>query len=161
MTASKPASLRLVQGVILLAGALVLATAVDRATLSFFWTPLVLGLTYLVAAAAGGREGGYWATALPLTGWGLAVVWIGEVRPEDVDIAGAYLAGTGLGLTAAAVLASRGVPIATAGLAATVAAAGLILAFSPRADALTDATTYAIAVGAVGAVNVARGLLGR
>ncbi len=161
MTATKPASLRLVQGVILLAGALVLAIPVDRATLSFYYTPLVLGLTYLVAASAGGREGGYWATALPLTGWGLAVVWIGEFRPQDVDIAGAYLAGAGLGLVAAAVLAARDYPITIAGLAATVTGSGLILALSSNSDAWTDATTYAIAVGLVGAVNVARGLLRR
>ncbi len=161
MTQEKAASTRLVQGLILLVGALVLATAVDRSVSEFFWTPLALGMTYLVAAIAGGRDGGYWATALPLVGWGLAVVWYREVRPEDIDLAGAYLAGTGFGLVAAAVLDARGVPVPLAGLAATVTGAGIILALSSRSEALTDATTYAVAVGLVGAVNVARGILGR
>lgn len=42
------------------------------------------------------------------------------------------------------------------GLAATVAAAGFILAISPRApDLLYDARTFALAVGVVGLVNLA------
>ena len=38
-------------------------------------TPLGIGLVYLLAAAVGGRRGGYWATATVLVGWGAAVVW--------------------------------------------------------------------------------------
>jgi hypothetical protein len=36
--------------------------------LRFYWTPLILGITYLAAAAAGGRRGSYWATACVLVG---------------------------------------------------------------------------------------------
>ena len=38
----------------------------------FYWTPLIRGLTYLVAAIVDGPRGWYWATALGLTEWGLA-----------------------------------------------------------------------------------------
>lgn len=125
--------------------------------IDFYWTPLILGLSYLVAAIVDGPRGGYWATALGLTAWGLAVAFMGEVRPENVDVAGAYLAGVGLAGVLAAVLRARGFVISEAGLAATVAASGLILALSPKADALTDATTFAIALGLVGVLNLAGG----
>ncbi len=157
----KPTSTRLVQGLVLLAGAAVLGFAVDRPALEFHWTPLVLGVTYLVAALAGGRDGGHWSTALPLLGWGLSVAWLGEVRPQDVDVAGAYLAGTGAGLLAAAVAARRGVPVTLEGLAATVLLAGLSLALVDRVEALGDATTYAVGLAAVGAVNVVLAALRR
>jgi len=68
-------------------------------------------------AAIDGPRGGYWATALGLTGWGLAVAYSGAVRPPDVDIAGVHLAGVGLAGLAAALLRTRGFVISEAGLA--------------------------------------------
>ena len=103
--------------------------------------------------------GGYWATALGLTGWGLAVVYIGDARPPDIDTAGAYLAGAGLAGVVAAVLRRRGFLISDLGFAATVALGGVTLALTPRASGtLDDATTYAIALGVVGVLNVAGGV---
>lgn len=148
---------RIIQGLLLLAGAGLLEFAVGGDRIAFHWTPLILGLTYLVAALVDGPRGGYWATALALSGWGLAVAYLGEVRPPDVDVAGAYLAGVGLAGVAAAVLRGRGVALSDVGFALTVAGAGLVLALSPRFEALVDATTYAIALGAVGIVNVVAG----
>ena len=47
------------------------------------------------------------------------------------------------------------------GFAATVAAGGLLLVFAPRApDTLEDATTYAVALGVIGLLNVAGGAYG-
>jgi len=149
---------RVVQGLLLSGGAVVLAVTAGADRIPFYWTPLILGLTYLVAAIVDGPRGGYWATALGLTGWGLAVVYLGEVRPPDVDPAGAYLVGVGVAGAAAAVLRSRGFLISDLGFAATVAAAGLTLALTSRASGtLDDATTYAIALGVVGVFNVAGG----
>ncbi|MEJ7714534.1 MAG: hypothetical protein WKF40_02020 [Thermoleophilaceae bacterium] len=71
----------MIQGALLGGGALVLALTAGADRLPFYWTPLILGLSYLVAAIVDGPRGGYWATALGLTGWGLAVVYMGEVRP--------------------------------------------------------------------------------
>ncbi len=149
---------RVAQGLLLCGGAVVLAATAGADRIPFYWTPLILGLTYLVAAIVDGPRGGYWATALGLTGWGLAVVYIADVRPPDVDPAGAYLAGVGLAAVAAGVLRRRGFLISDLGFAATVAAAGLTLALTPRASGtLDDATTYAIALGVVGVLNVAGG----
>jgi len=150
---------RVVQGLLLSVGAASLALTAGADRIPFYWTPLILGLSYLVAAIVDGPRGGYWATALGLTGWGLAVVYIGDVRPPDVDPAGAYLAGVGLAGVVAAVLRRRGFLISDLGFAATVAAAGLTLALTPRASGtLDDAMTYAIALGVVGVLNVAGGV---
>ncbi len=157
MVAEKPGTLRIRQGLILLVGAVALALLVDG-TVAFFWTPLILGLTYLAAAGAGGPKGGYWATACVLTGWGLAVVYAGEARPTDLDPSGLYLLGAGLGAVVGVFLARRGFAAGALGLTATVAAAGLILAISPAApDLLYDARTYAALVGLVGLLNVGLG----
>lgn len=136
-----------------------LAATAGAGRIPFYRTPLILGLTYLVAAMVDGPRGGYRATALGLSGWGLAVVYIGDVRPPDVDPAGAYLAGVGLAaVVTAAVLRRRGFLISDLGFAATVAAGGLTLALTPRSSGtLDDAGTYAIALGAVGVFNVIGG----
>ena len=152
---------RVVQGLLLSGGAALLAVTAGADRIPFYWTPLILGLTYLVAAIVDGPRGGYWATALGLTGWGLAVVYVGNVRPSDIDIAGAYLAGAGLAGVVAAVLRRRGFLISDLGFGATVAAGGLALALTPRASGtLDDATTYAMALGVVGVLNVAGGAYG-
>lgn len=149
---------RVVQGALLIVGAVLLATTAGADRIDFYWTPLILGATYGVAALVDGPRGGYWATALGLTGWGVSVVLLGELRPEQVDSAGAYLAGVGFAGIAAWGLRRQGFLISELGLAATIAASGLILAFTPRAeDSLADATTYAVALGAVGMLNVAGG----
>jgi len=82
---------RVIQGLLLCAGAALLQLSAGTDRIAFFWTPLIIGVTYLLAATVDGPCGGYWATALALTGWGLAVAYLGEVRPLDVDVAGAYL----------------------------------------------------------------------
>ena len=149
-------SVRIRQALLLLAGALALELLVTQGSLRFYWTPLILGITYLAAAAAGGRRGSYWATACVLVGWGLAVVYVGATEPADIDTAGAYLFGAGLGVVAGTLLARRNFDVSPLGLGATAAAAGLILAISPRApDLLYDARTFALAIAAVGLVNLA------
>ena len=105
-------------------------------------------------AIVDGPGGGYWATALGLTGWGLAVAYIGDVRPPDIDTAEAYLAGAGLAGVVAVVLRRRGFLISDLGFAATVAVGGLTLALIPRASGTLD---DAIALGVVGVLNVAGG----
>ena len=93
-----------------------------------------------------------------LTGWGLGVVFIGEVRPADIDLTGTYLFGAGLGAVAGLLLARSGFEVSDMGLAATVAAAGLLLALSPTwPDVLDDSRTYAALIGLVGIVNVGIG----
>lgn len=160
MTAQRSPAQRLRQGLVLLLGALVFAVVVGNGTERFAWTPLGIGLVYLTAAVAGGREGGYWATAIVLVGWGLAVFWAREGNP-DLDRSGLYLAGAGAGATVGVLLARRGFAVDALGLAATVLAAGVILALAPRwPEVIEEARTYALLVGAVGAVNVVVGARG-
>jgi hypothetical protein len=156
MLSSTPRAVRIRQAILLLIGALALELLVAQGSLRFYWTPLILGLTYLAAAGAGGRKGSYWATACVLVGWGLAVVFMGSVKPSDIDPSGAYLVGAGLGAVAGILLGRISFDVSPIGLGATAAAAGLILAISPRApDLLYDARTFAIAVGLVALVNLA------
>ncbi len=151
---------RVIQGLVLAGGAAALALTAGTDRIPFYWTPLILGVTYLLAATIDGPRGGYWATALGLTGWGLAVAYMGEIRPADIDTAGAYLVGVGLAGVLAAVLRGRGFLVSETGFAATVALGGLTLALTPRApDTLDDATTYAIALALVGAFNILYGVI--
>jgi hypothetical protein len=147
-------ALRIRQGVILISGAVVIVLAIGGSHSGFYWTPLTLGLTYLVGAAAGGRRGSYWATAVVLVGWGTAVVIVRQFSP-DLDLAGLYLLGAGVGATVGMVLAGRGFAVSPIGMTLTVAVGGLVLSFEPRDSALLgDARFYAVLIGAVGAANL-------
>ncbi len=151
---SKASNIRVGQAVLLLAGALFLVVVVAPDDGRFYWTPLTLGLAYLGAAIVGGRDGGHWATACALTGWGVAVVFAGAVRP-DLDISGLYLAGAGLGMTAGLLLQRAGFDVDALGLAVTVMAGGLILAFTTQAvGVLDDARTFAAALAVVAVANI-------
>ncbi len=152
---AKPPLTRIGQAIALLGGALVFVVVIHPDGARFFWTPLVLGLAYLAAAAVGGRHGGHWATACVLTGWGCAVALAGAARP-DLDIAGLYLAGAGLGALAGLLLARAGVAVSTLGLAGTIAGAGLLLALTTKVpELLYDARTYAAALAAIALANLA------
>lgn len=157
---SRPADLRLRQGAALLAGALLMLLVLGDDGAKFFYVPLSLGLIYLAAAALGGRQGGYWATAVVLLAWGATVVFAREARP-DVEIAGLYLAGVGAGALLGALLARRGFAVDPVGVAGTILAAGLILAFSGQVDAFVEARTFALLVGAVGLFNIVLGAVRR
>ncbi len=156
LVSTRTPSMRLRQGLVLLLGAVIFAVVVGPEPDRFYLTPLGLGLAYLAAAAAGGRRGGYWATAIVLVAWGLAVVWVRESRP-DLDTAGVYMVAVGLGAVAGLLAARRGFAVDALGLAATIVLAGLSLAFATQWDALVEARSYAAAVGLVGLVNAVAG----
>jgi len=153
MDADKPLEIRVRQIVVFLAGALLIRLLVDGGELRFYWTPLLIGLTYLAAAVAGGRDGGHWSGAIALTGWGLAVAWAGSTRPVEVDIAGVYVVGVGLAVVVGAVLAERGWPVSTVSMGVTLAVAGLALALVERVPELGDGSTYAWLLALVAAGN--------
>jgi hypothetical protein len=159
--AAKSADVRLLQAGAFLLGALALETLVERGSTPFYWTPLIIGLSYLGAAILGGRTGGHWPTACVLVGWGAVVAWAGRTRPEGVDLAGAYLAGGGAGVIVAGVLLRRGFKIDVTGLGAAAVGAGLVLALASRHDGLVEARTFAIALAVLALVNVALGLAAR
>lgn len=150
-------SLRLRQGVILLVGAIVIVLTIGSSPTGFHWTPLAVGLVYLAGAASGGPQGSYWATAVVLVGWGLAVVVVRQLNP-NLDTSGLYLAGAGIGATIGMLLARRGFAVDPLGTAITIAIGGTVLAFEERfSSVLGDARFYALLIGAVGLVNVLMG----
>lgn len=153
-THPKPPAVRVAQAVALLAGSAVLLLVLGGDGRRFHLTPLVLGLAYLAAAAAGGRGGGHWATACALTGWGTAVVLVHELQP-DLDTAGLYLAGAGLGIMVTVALGRAGFTADPLGAAVTVTAGGLVLALTPQAgELLGDARTYGVLLALVALVNL-------
>ena len=142
------------QIVVFLAGAAALELLVHRGEIRFYWTPLILGLTYLAAAIAGGRDGGHWSGATALTGFGLAVAWVGYFRPQDVDISGVYVAGAGVAMAVGSAAAARGWPISPLSVGVTLAITGVLLALVDRVDEIGDARTYVEFLGVVIAGNV-------
>lgn len=156
----KPTSVRCTQAATLLAGAVAIELVLARGSAPFYWTPLAIGLTYLLAALAGGRDGGHWPTALVLLGWGAGAAWYGHVRPADIDPASVYFAGAGVGVLLAAFAVRNRVVVSQVGLGAVAAVGGTVLALTPRVSELDDARTYALflVVVAVGnAVIAAKG----
>lgn len=152
---------RLRQGLVLLLGAVAFVAVVGTEPADFYYVPLGLGVVYLASALAGGRQGAYWATAVVLVGFGAAVVFARKARP-DLDVAGLYLLGTGLGATAGLLLARRGFAVDPLGATATIALAGAILAFQPQwPSVLGDARTYGLLVGLVGLANAVAGGIAR
>src|SRR5687767_12990850 len=139
--------LRLRQGAIFLGGALVYPLLV-YGPLDFDWTPLLIGLVYLLAALAGGREGGFWPTACVLCGWGVAVVLVREADLETSEAA-ATLAGAGAGVVVAGLV---GGDVVSAGLVAL--AAGLLYALQDPLDVVLEPELWTIVLGLVGAANV-------
>lgn len=58
----------------LMAGALIMLTLIQTQTVRFYYTPLIVGLTYLGAALAGRRRGTLWAPGIVTACWGIAVL---------------------------------------------------------------------------------------
>jgi len=86
MSSGRSRALRLRQGFVLLAGAIVFSLVVGSGPDTFYWTPLGIGLVYLAAAVVGGRAGGYWSGALVLVGWGAAVAYARWARPDATRV---------------------------------------------------------------------------
>lgn len=157
---AKSTETRLIQAGAFLIGAVALYVLVEKGSTKFYFTPLIIGLSYLAAAVAGGRKGGHWPTAMVLVGWGAVVVWAGESRP-DLDTSGLYLAGAGAGVLVAGILSRLGFVIDVIGLGGAALGAGLILAFSGKVDQFVEAKWFALVLAIVAAVNLALALAAR
>jgi len=153
---AKSSTVRLRQGAAFVAGAGAYLLLVEG-PLDFDWTPLLLGLAYLAAAALGGRDGGHWPTACVLVGWGLAVVLVREAG-LDVTEGGAQVAGVGAGLVALGLLRRAGFGTDLVGAGATALVVGTVEALARDVDLLVEPALYAGVVAAVGVVNLALAL---
>jgi hypothetical protein len=143
------------RAILLLAGAAFLIVMVVPDDDRFYWTPLVLGLSFLAAAAAGPRTSGPWAPACVLVGWGAAVVFVRLAEP-DLDTSGVYLAGAGAGVMAGTELARRGFAVDPTTLAATLVIGGALLALSTVAGIFVDARAYAALLGSLAVAQFVR-----
>lgn len=136
MTATTNRSLApsgLIAGLVLLAGAGAYALALGPGGVTFDVTPLAVGLVVVVAGLAS-RSDRLVVIALPLIGWGAAVLATRHGPVPDDREAPAFLMGAGLGLVAATLLARR-VGASTTGAAAAVVSGGaaFYLAFDVEA----------------------------
>jgi hypothetical protein len=121
------------RGLVLLAGGLALALLVgDGRPLSFVWLPLVTGLVYLAAAAAGGRDGALWGPALVVLGFGAAVVLTVEGPLGGELFSSVVLTGVGAGALVATLLPRYGVPVPAPSVAAAVLLSGVFFLLSER-----------------------------
>lgn len=108
-----------------LIGALFVTLAVAPiGALPFYSTPLVLGVTYLAAAAVGGRHATLWAPGLIITAWGAAVVLVFSHTVNE-DFAAVAVTALGAGATAAALLGRAGFRVNALAIGLSVLFAGL------------------------------------
>ena len=108
-----------------LTGALVETLAVGPVgPIPFYLTPLVLGLTYLAAAAVGGRDATLWAPGVVISAWGVAVALVFS-QTVHADFASVAVTALGMGATAAALLGRAGFRVDTLAVGLSVMFAGL------------------------------------
>jgi uncharacterized membrane protein YhhN len=121
------------RGAVLLLGGLALALLVgDGRPLSFAWLPLVTGLAYLLAAAAGGRDGAFWGPALVVLGFGAGVVLTVEGPLGGELFSPVVLVGIGTGAFVATALPRAGVPVPASSVSAAVLLSGVFYLLSER-----------------------------
>jgi len=151
----KPATTRRAQGAVFLTGALGYYAWMKVGNVPFYWTPLGIGLIYLIAAGAGGPRGGHWATGCVIATWGLGVVLLVELDLELRGV-GVYIVALGLGALIAAALARRGFAVDVLGVAGAILAAGVLLLLEPELGAAGNPDVYAAGLALLGVVNLAR-----
>lgn len=153
MTDRLPRSVRLGRAGALIGGAVVYAALV-YGPLEFFWTPLLLGLAYLAAAATGGRRGGLWSTGLVLAAWGIGVLLVTKFKIPGLSSADAYLMAAGAAALAGGLMAHKGFSVDLVGVGATAFLAGLLHAVAHQGNILTKPWFYVTLLAVVGAVNL-------
>ena len=89
------------------------------------WMPLIIGVSYLVASAVGGRTGGLWVPGLMITFWGAAHVLVLS-GTWHIDFASAAITGIGIGSVLALGLVRLGVLVSPAAIAVNIALIGLL-----------------------------------
>ena len=96
----------MLSAVVLLAGAGAYSLLEGSGTLEFSATPMILGVTAIVAGLAGTRHR-VTATGLALAGWGAAVLLVAHGVVPAARTTPAYMLGMGIGLLVAAAVAPR------------------------------------------------------
>lgn len=99
---------RRARGIALIVGAVLIVALIETETLRFYWFPVLTGLTYLAAAAAGRSRGTLWGPGLVITTVGLAAaLWLRDGRmPDSFQFAALAIMALGLGGVLAGLLAT-------------------------------------------------------
>ena len=131
--------------VLILAAVVVIALVGVGRPLPFLWLPLVTGLGYLAAAAAGGRDGDLWGPGLVVTGFGLGAVLTVD-GPFGGDLfAPVVLTAVGAGAVLALLLPRIGITVEAMSVAAAVLLSGVFFLLSePRVLGLRSPELYAV-----------------
>ena len=112
------------RGLVLLAGAVAMVLlAKPVGPLDYYWLPLLVGLTFVAAAAVTGPRSPLWGAGLVVSAWGTA-----KVIENNVDVTwngGMTTLAIGLGGLIAAYLASRGWAVSPASVAWPIVFIGL------------------------------------
>lgn len=142
------------RGAVLLAGAIILLLLVEGRSVRFYWVPLLLGVTYLLAAAAGRSAGPLWAPGWVLSAVGLTeALWFRAGRPADsFELAQLTLLAAGTGAVLAVAMTALGVRVTAMSLALAVLLTGAFnLAEAKAVPHLAGNTwLYAALLAAVG-----------
>ena len=101
----------------------------------FYLTPLVLGLTYLAAAATGGRKGTLWAPGLIITCWGIGVLLVFS-HTVQADFPSVSVTALGIGALLSAALPRLGVPVHPLSIAVPILFSGLTELIASRGVAV-------------------------
>ncbi len=152
---------RAATGLALLGGAGLIAGLIELGPVPYYWFVLLVGLTYLAAAAAGRSRGPLWSPGLITTCVGAAiVVWIRDGRSVDsYQFLALSAMALGLGGVLAALLAQwRGYRISAMAVALPVLLFGAFaLLDQQRIDPVAGSTwVYVAALAAYGLVEVLR-----
>ncbi|GAC1611956.1 MAG: hypothetical protein NVS3B26_30040 [Mycobacteriales bacterium] len=125
-TGHRPSGTRRTRALVILAGALMLLLLVKVAGVHFYWVPVVLGVTYLAAAAAGRSRGPLWAPGWVLTVVGLAeAAWFHAGRPADsFEFAELTLLAAGTGAVLAVAMSALQVQVSPMSVAMAVLLTG-------------------------------------
>lgn len=118
---------------ILLMGAAAVGVLVGSGRpLDFLWLPLLTGLVYLAAAAAGGRDGALWGPACVVTGFGVGVgLTVGGPLGGEL-FSPVVLTCVGAGAVVAMLLPRLGIAVDGLSVAAAVLLSGVFFLLSER-----------------------------
>lgn len=115
-----------VRGVVLLVGAAALLLLIEVGDQPFYWVPLLIGVTYLLSAAAGRSRGALWAPGWVLTAVGATeAAWFHAGRPADsFELAELTLLAAGVGAVIAVGMRVVRVEVSALGVATAVLLTG-------------------------------------
>ena len=121
--AADDTSARRARGIALIAGAVIIVALIETETIPYYWFPVLTGLTYLAAAAAGRSRGTLWGPGFVITSVGLAAaLWLRDGKmPDSFQFLALAVMALGLGGVLAALLAQvRGFSISAMSVAMPV-----------------------------------------